>query len=247
MTDAPPNKRTALVTGASRGIGKSIAIRLAQQDTEVYGTATTEAGAQKISGFGQESSLNITGIACDVNSQEQVNTLRETIPGPLSILVNNAGITRDNLMMRMSEEDWEAVIDTNLRSVFRLCKLFMRDMIKQRWGRIINIASVVGSSGNPGQANYTASKAGVVGMSKSLALEIASRGVTVNTISPGFIETDMTSSINEAALSEITKRIPAARFGQADEVAALAAFLASPESAYITGENIQINGGLYMG
>ncbi len=237
----------AVVTGASRGIGHSIAVALAERGHQVFGTSTTAAGAEKITSFGCDNKLNLTGVALDVNNAGDLNTLREAVPGPVTVLVNNAGIARDNLLLRMSEQDWDDVIQTNLRACYRLSKLFLRDMIKQRHGRIINLSSVVAASGNAGQSNYCASKAGVIGLTKSLALEVASRNITVNAISPGFIATDMTATLKEKQSEQITARIPCGRFGQASEVAALAAFLVSDEAGYITGENIQINGGLYMG
>jgi 3-oxoacyl-[acyl-carrier protein] reductase len=239
--------KVALVTGASRGIGKAIALELASRGATVVGTATTEAGAQAVTAMlaphgGRGVVLNVTDVpACDA----LVDTLTKQ-SGGLHILVNNAGITRDNLAMRMKDEDWDAVLQTNLSAVFRLSRAVMRGMMKARWGRIINITSVVGSSGNPGQANYAAAKAGVAGMSRALARELGSRGVTVNCVAPGFIETDMTSALDEAQTSALLGQIPLGRLGSAADIAHAVAFLASPNASYITGTTLHVNGGMYM-
>ena len=239
--------KVALVTGASRGIGKAIALELASRGATVVGTATTEAGAQAVTAMlaphgGRGVVLNVTDVpACDA----LVETLTKQ-SGGLHILVNNAGSTRDNLAMRMKDEDWDAVLQTNLSAVFRLSRAVMRGMMKARWGRIINITSVVGSSGNPGQANYAAAKAGVAGMSRALARELGSRGVTVNCVAPGFIETDMTSALDEAQTSALLGQIPLGRLGSAADIAHAVAFLASPNASYITGTTLHVNGGMYM-
>jgi 3-oxoacyl-[acyl-carrier protein] reductase len=239
--------KVALVTGASRGIGKAIALELASRGATVVGTATTEAGAQAVTAMlaphgGRGVVLNVTDVpACDA----LVDTLTKQ-SGGLHILVNNAGITRDNLAMRMKDEDWDAVLQTNLSAVFRLSRAVMRGMMKARWGRIINITSVVGSSGNPGQANYAAAKAGVAGMSRALARELGSRGVTVNCVAPGFIETDMTSALDETQTSALLGQIPLGRLGSAADIAHAVAFLASPNASYITGTTLHVNGGMYM-
>ena len=239
--------KVALVTGASRGIGKAIALELATRGATVVGTATTEAGAQAVTEMlaphgGRGVVLNVTDVpACDA----LVDTLTKQ-SGGLHILVNNAGITRDNLAMRMKDEDWDAVLQTNLSAVFRLSRAVMRGMMKARWGRIINITSVVGSSGNPGQANYAAAKAGVSGMSRALARELGSRGVTVNCVAPGFIETDMTSTLDDTQTAALLGQIPLGRLGSAADIAHAVAFLASPNASYITGTTLHVNGGMYM-
>lgn len=247
MTDL--NGQIALVSGASRGIGKAIADALSRAGAQVVGTATSERGAESISAHFQEMGANGLGRVLDVNSNESIEALMSDLaagPGSPTILVNNAGITRDSLLMRMGEEDWQAVIDTNLRSVYRLSRAAVRPMVKARYGRIVNIASVVASMGNPGQCNYAAAKAGMIGFGKALALEVAQRGVTVNAVAPGFIETDMTADLSDSIKSTLLQRVPAARFGAVEEVAAAVTFLCSPAAAYITGETIHVNGGMYL-
>ncbi len=237
----------ALVTGASRGIGAAIADTLAAQGATVIGTATSEAGAKAIAD--RLAPHGGHGRVLDVSVAGQVEALIEAIGkeiGPLSILVNNAGITRDGLLMRMSDEDWQAILDTNLTSVYRSSKAAMRGMMKARKGRIINIASVIGVTGNAGQTNYAAAKAGIIAFSKSLAKEIGSRGVTVNVVAPGFIETDMTAALPEEVKKGLVGQIALARLGQATDIANAVAFLAGPGAGYITGETIHVNGGMYM-
>ena len=237
----------ALVTGASRGIGAAIADALAAQGATGVGTATSEAGAQAIAARLQARGGH--GRVLDVSQPGQIEDLVESIGkdiGPLSILVNNAGITRDGLLMRMRDEDWQAILDTNLTSVYRACKAAMRGMMKARKGRIINIASVIGVTGNAGQTNYAAAKAGIIAFSKSLAKEIGSRGVTVNVVAPGFIETDMTAVLPEEAKAALVGQIALGRLGQATDIADAVAFLAGPGAGYITGETLHVNGGMYM-
>lgn len=237
----------ALVTGASRGIGQAIATELAERGATVIGTATTEKGAESISAY--LSGYGGAGRVLDVCDAESIKELVSAVGkafAPVSILVNNAGITRDNLMMRMKDEEWDSVINTNLSAVFRVSKACLRGMMKQRKGRIINIASVVGLTGNPGQANYAAAKAGLLGFGKSLAREIGSRGITVNTIAPGFIDTDMTRALPDEQRDALLKEIALGRLGQAQEIAKAVAFLASGDAAYITGETLNVNGGMYM-
>lgn len=240
------NEQIALVTGASRGIGRAIAESLTAQGAYVIGTATSEKGAQAISDYlGQKGSgmvLNVT----DVDSVSAVISEIQKNHGGIDILVNNAGITKDNLLMRMKEEEWNDVLTTNLTSAFRTSKAVMRGMMKKRNGRIINIGSVVATTGNPGQTNYCAAKAGLVGFTKSLAKEIAARGVTVNAVAPGFIDTDMTQALTDEQKESIFSGIPAARLGKPEEIAAAVVFLASPAAAYITGETIHVNGGMSM-
>lgn len=238
--------QVALVTGASRGIGKAIAEQLAAQGVKVVGTATSDNGAAAISAYLGDAGM---GLRLDVTDAESVAEVLKAVDehyGQLDILVNNAGITKDNLLMRMKDEDWDIVLDTNLKSVFRLSKAVLRGMMKRRMGRIINISSVVGATGNPGQANYCAAKAGLSGFSKALAQEVAGRGITVNCVAPGFIDTDMTKALTEEQKQAIFANIPAARLGQPEEIAAAVVFLASPGAAYITGETIHVNGGLAM-
>jgi 3-oxoacyl-[acyl-carrier protein] reductase len=237
----------ALVTGASRGIGAAIADELAAQGARVIGTATTEAGAQAI--HARLAASGGAGRVLDVTAPGAIDALVDAIAaefGPVSILVNNAGITRDNLLMRMKEEDWQAILDTNLSSVFRSSKAVMRAMMKARKGRIINIASVIGVTGNAGQANYAAAKAGIIAFSKSLAKEIGSRGITVNVVAPGFIQTDMTKDLPEAAREALVGQIALGRLGEPADIARAVAFLAGPSAAYITGETLHVNGGMYM-
>ncbi|MCA1930712.1 3-oxoacyl-ACP reductase FabG [Rheinheimera sp.] len=238
--------QVALVTGASRGIGRAIAEQLAALGAKVVGTATTESGAAAISAYLGDKGL---GLVLNVGDTTSIEQCLETIKaqfGDIDILVNNAGITRDNLLMRMKEEEWFDIMQTNLTSVYRLSKAVLRSMMKKRHGRIISIGSVVGSMGNAGQTNYAAAKAGVLGFTKSLAKEVASRGITVNAIAPGFIDTDMTKELSDEQKEAIFSQVPANRLGQPEEIAAAVAFLASGPAAYITGETIHINGGMYM-
>ena len=239
----------ALVTGASRGIGQAIARALGAEGAIVIGTATSQAGADSISAALEADGIKGTGMVLDVADTDSVsNCLKQVneLFGAPDILVNNAGITRDNLLMMMKDEQWDDIINTNLGSVFRMSKAVIRAMMKKRNGRIINISSVVGATGNPGQTNYAASKAGLVGFSKSLAREIGSRSITVNTVAPGFIDTDMTRELPEEQRQALSAQIPLGRLGSAEEVAAAVVFLASPTAAYITGETIHVNGGMYM-
>ncbi|MBC3767847.1 3-oxoacyl-ACP reductase FabG [Neptunicella marina] len=239
--------KIALVTGASRGIGKAIAQALVAQGATVVGTATSENGAQAISEYLGDQGC---GLVLNVTNDSSMQTLLDDIKakyGDVDILVNNAGITRDNLLMRMKDDEWADIIQTNLTSIFKLSKAVLRGMMKKRHGRIINIGSVVGSAGNAGQTNYAAAKAGVIGFSKSMAREVASRGVTVNVVAPGFIDTDMTQSLTDEQKEAIFKDIPANRLGSPDEIAAAVAFLASDLAGYITGETLHVNGGMYMG
>src|SRR5450631_3289369 len=237
----------ALVTGASRGIGAAIAARLAGDGARVIGTATTEAGAMRIGESLARSGGR--GAVLDVASQPSIDALVgdiEAKEGAISILCNNAGITRDMLLLRMKSDDWDAVMQTNLASVFRLSKAVLRGMMKARKGRIISIASIVGLTGNPGQANYAAAKAGIIGFTKSLAREVGSRGITANVVAPGFIDTDMTRALNEAQRTGLSAQVPLGRLGQPADIAAAVAFLSSAEAAYITGETLHVNGGMYM-
>jgi len=240
--------QVALVTGASRGIGRAIALALAAKGFRVVGTATTEAGAAAI-GEALAAHDGCRGIVLDVTAGEAAGAAIDAVvrdSGALHVLVNNAGITRDTLSMRMKDDDWDAVLATNLTAVFRASRAALRPMMKQRYGRIVNITSVVGASGNPGQSNYAAAKAGVAGMTRSLAREVGSRGITVNCVAPGFIETDMTRSLTEAQSAALLAQIPLGRLGQASEVAQAVAFLASPEASYITGTELHVNGGMLM-
>jgi 3-oxoacyl-[acyl-carrier protein] reductase len=241
--------RIALVTGASRGIGRAVATALAQAGATVIGTATTEAGAQGIGAALEAAGLRGEGRVLDVADGAQIDALIGAIEqahGAVGILVNNAGITQDNLLLRMKDAEWDAVIDTNLKSVFRLSRAVLRGMMKARAGRIVNVTSVVGDSGNPGQVNYAAAKAGIAGLTRSLAREIGSRGITVNCIAPGFIDTDMTRALPAAARDGLLARIPLGRLGAPDDIAAAALFLAGPGGAYITGHTLHVNGGMYM-
>lgn len=241
--------RVCLVTGASRGIGAAIADALGAAGHTVVGTATTEAGAAAIAGRFAAKGVAGTGMALDVaatdTAEAVVGAIAERYGAPL-VLVNNAGITQDNIVLRMKDDEWSRVIDTNLNSIFRLSKAVLRAMTRARWGRIVNISSVVGSMGNAGQANYAASKAGMEGFTRALAREIGSRAITVNSVAPGFIDTDMTRALPEEQRARLAAQIPLARLGQADEIAATVAFLVSDGAAYITGETIHVNGGLYM-
>ena len=241
--------KVALVTGASRGIGQAIAVALGKAGAVVAGTATTEAGAAGISEYLRNEGVKGAGFKLNVNDVAQTEAVLGRIEaelGPVAILVNNAGITRDNLLLRMKDTEWDEIMDTNLKSVFRLSKLVLRPMMKARFGRIINITSVVGSMGNAGQVNYAAAKAGVVGFSKSLAREVGSRNITVNCIAPGFIDTDMTRGLPEEQKNALLAHVPLGRFGLAGEIAAAAAFLASEGAAYVTGNTLHVNGGMYM-
>ncbi len=243
------NDQLALVTGATRGIGKAIAIALGKAGARVVGTATKAEGAGQISAYLKAEGLKGHGLVLNVNDSAQVEEALKAVTaefGDPIILVNNAGITRDTLLLRMKEEDWSAVIDTDLTSVFRLSKACLRGMMKARHGRIINIASVVGATGNPGQANYCAAKAGIIGFTKSLAREVGSRNITVNTVAPGFIDTDMTRALTEEQRGAMLKQIPLDRLGAPEDIAQAVLFLASPGAGYITGETLHVNGGMHM-
>lgn len=239
----------ALVTGATRGIGQAIAAALGEAGATVVGTATSSAGAERITAALADKGIEGRGMALDVTDPAAVDELVKTISdayGAVTILVNNAGIARDNLLLRMKPEEWSQVIDTDLGSIYRLSRACLRGMMKARRGRIINIASVVGVAGNPGQANYSAAKAGMIGFAKSLAREVASRGITVNTVAPGFIDTDMTRTLPEAQRAGMLAQVPLARLGQPEDIAASVLFLASPQAGYITGETLHVNGGMLM-
>lgn len=239
----------ALVTGASRGIGRAIAIELGKKGAIVVGTATSDSGAEQITECLAREGMQGRGAILEVRDQAQVDALVESIEkayGPTTILVNNAGITRDNLAMRMKDDDWDAVLDTNLKAVFRLSKAVMRGMMKARFGRIINVTSVVGHSGNPGQSNYCAAKAGVAGMTKALARELGSRNITVNCVAPGFIDTDMTKVLEERQRESLIASIPLGRLGSPGDVASAVGFLASEAAGYVTGTTIHVNGGMHM-
>lgn len=246
MSDA----RLALVTGASRGIGKAIAENLGKAGFVVAGTATSQAGADKITESFAEVGIEGKGFVVNVSESESIDNLvkalKEVYGKTPEVLVNNAGITRDNLMMRMSDDEWDSILNTNLTSVFKLSKACLRGMMKARWGRIINIGSVVGTTGNPGQTNYSAAKAALIGFSKSLGKEIGARGITVNVVSPGFIDTDMTQALEDSQRETLSKTIPLNRLGQSEEIAAAVGFLASEGAGYITGETIHVNGGMNM-
>lgn len=240
---------TALITGASRGIGRAIALELGARGATVVGTATSEQGAREISETLASQDIRGSGMVLNVTSTDSIaaffKSMQDDVGDP-TVLVNNAGITRDNLLLRMKDEDWEAVVDTNLTAVFHMSKACLRSMMKARRGRIITITSVVGATGNPGQANYAATKAGVIGFTKSLAREVGSRGITVNAVAPGFIDTDMTRALSEEQRAGLLEQIPLGRLGDPRDVACAVAFLASREAAYITGETLHVNGGMYM-
>lgn len=241
--------KIALVTGASRGIGQAIALTLGKAGAVVIGTATTEQGAQAISAYMQVAGVKGEGLCLDVTDSSAVDATVSQIAekyGDIAILINNAGITRDNLLMRMKDEEWDAVMQTNLRPIFQLSKAVLRGMTKARWGRIINIASVVGAMGNPGQTNYAAAKAAIFGFTKSLAREVGSRNITVNSVAPGFIDTDMTRDLPEAVRDKLIENIALGRLGHAQEIADSVAFLASDKAAYITGNTLHVNGGMFM-
>jgi 3-oxoacyl-[acyl-carrier protein] reductase len=248
MSEVQMAGQVALVTGASRGIGRAIALELGRLGLKVIGTATTEAGAASI-GEALAGSAGSRGIKLDVNDGPGVDAAVDSIVkehGALHVLVNNAGITRDTLSMRMKDDDWDAVLDTNLKAVFRVSRAAIKPMMKQRYGRIVSITSVVGASGNAGQANYAAAKAGVAGMTRSLARELGSRGITVNCVAPGFIETDMTKALSETQTTALMAQIPLGRLGSAADIAHAVAFLASPHAGYITGSELHVNGGMFM-
>ena len=239
----------ALVTGATRGIGRAIALELGKRGARVVGTGTTAAGAKVIDAYLEEAGVTGRGLVLNVAEAGAVEACFKAVEaaeGTPSILVNNAGITRDGLLMRMSADDWQAVLDTDLSAVYRTCKAVMRGMMKARKGRIVNIASVIGVMGNAGQTNYAAAKAGMIGFSKSLAREVGSRNITVNVVAPGFIVTDMTDALGEAQKTSLLTQVPLGRLGSPDDIAAAVAFLAGPEAAYITGETLHVNGGMYM-
>jgi len=248
MNATPDAPRVALVTGATRGIGRAIAMALANDGLHVVGTATSETGAAKVN-EALSAHAGCKGIVLDVTDGAALDAAIAAIvqqQGGLHVLVNNAGITRDMLSMRLRDEDWDAVIDTNLKAVFRASRAAIKPMMKQRWGRIVNITSVVGAAGNPGQANYAAAKAGVAGMTRAMARELGSRNITVNCVAPGFIDTDMTRELPEAAKAALLAGIPLGRLGTAEEVAHAVTFLASPRAAYITGTELHVNGGMFM-
>jgi 3-oxoacyl-[acyl-carrier protein] reductase len=248
MTDVKFEGQVALVTGASRGIGAAIALELAQRGLKVIGTATTDAGAAKI-GQTLSAFTGCSGMTLDVNDAQAAEALIGSIVkehGGLQVLVNNAGITRDNLAMRMKDDEWDSVLDTNLKAVFRMSRAVMRTMMKQRYGRIISITSVVGASGNPGQANYAAAKAGVAGMTRALARELGSRNITVNCVAPGFIDTDMTASLPEDQHKALLVQIPLGQLGKPADIAHAVAYLASPQASYVTGQELHVNGGMFM-
>lgn len=244
------NGQIALVTGASRGIGQAIALELGKLGATVVGTATTDKGAQAISSYLEAAGIKGSGMTLNVNDSTQVESVLDTIAkqfgAAITILVNNAGITKDNLLARMSDDEWNDIISTNLTSVFKLSKGVMRGMMKARHGRIINISSVVGSMGNAGQSNYAASKAGMIGFSKSLAREVGSRNITVNCVAPGFIATDMTEELSQEQRDKLVEQVPLKRLGQVSDIAATVAFLAGPGAGYITGATLHVNGGMHM-
>lgn len=244
-----PDARVALVTGATRGIGKAIAEALTRQGMTVVGTATSDAGAATIDGHLKQLGNTGAGVCLDVTDGKAIDVVIADIQtrfGDVDVLVNNVGITRDNLLLRMKEDEWDAIMDTNLKSVYRLSKAVLRGMMKARHGRIINIGSVVGTSGNPGQANYAAAKAALIGFTKSLAQEVGSRGITVNCVAPGFVDTEMTRALAEAQRGKLLERIPLGRLGTPEDVAHAVAFLASDAAGYVTGATLHVNGGMYM-
>lgn len=241
--------KIVLVTGASRGIGRGVATRFGQLGATVIGTATSEDGAKKIGDYFKEHRIAGEGMMLNVTSQDSVDALISSVKekyNRVDVLVNNAAITKDNLFMRMKEDEWLDVINTNLNAIYRLSKSCIRDMVKSRWGRIITIGSVVGSTGNPGQSNYCAAKAGVIGFSKSLALEVGSRNITVNVVAPGFISTDMTNALSEEQRENIFQKIPMQKLGTIEDIASAVAFLASEDASYITGQTLHVNGGMFM-
>jgi 3-oxoacyl-[acyl-carrier protein] reductase len=249
MSQLPLSGQVALVTGASRGIGKAIALALGSAGAFVVGTATSDQGADSISAYLQDSGIQGAGRKLDVRQATEVNALVDDIAskqGTITLLVNNAGITKDNLLMRMKDEEWDDIIDTNLSSVFRVSKACLRGMMKARQGRIINIASVVGAMGNAGQTNYAAAKAGIMGFTRSLAREVGSRNITVNTVAPGFIDTDMTRALSEEQRGALVSEIPLGRMGEAEDIAGVVLFLASASAGYISGQTLHVNGGMYM-
>ncbi len=243
-------QKIALVTGASRGIGQAIAHKLAKSGAKVIGTATSDTGAEKISENFKAAGLDGIGMCLNVTDPESIESVLDSIKGEFrstpQILVNNAGVTRDNLLMRMKDDEWDTIMNTNLTSVFRLSKACLRGMMKAKWGRIVTIGSVVGTMGNPGQSNYSAAKAGLIGFSKSLAREIGSRGITVNVVAPGFIDTDMTKALNDEQRKVMLDQVPMVRLGSPEDIANAVGFLASDDAGYITGETINVNGGMHM-
>ena len=239
----------ALITGTSRGIGKAIALKLGKDGATVIGTATTDEGVKSISNYLNEAGIKGKGIILNVNDTDQINNLFTEIRkefGEVTILVNNAGITRDDLLVRMKDEKWDEVIGTNLKAIFRLSREVLRSMMMARAGRIINIASIVGSTGNAGQSNYAAAKAGILGLSKSLAREVGSRNITINCVAPGFVDTDMTRALSEKQQQDLLQHVPLKRLGEPEDIASAVAFLASPSAGYITGATLHVNGGMYM-
>lgn len=249
MTEGVLRDKVALVTGASRGIGQGISLALAREGANVIGTATTPAGAEQISAAFHKENLTGVGMVLNVTDQASIDKVISDIKtqiGPANILVNNAAVTRDNLFLRMKEDEWLEVIDTDLNAIYRMTKACIRDMFKKHWGRIINIGSVVGSIGNPGQANYCAAKAGIIGLSKSIALEVGSRNITVNTVAPGYVTTDMTNVLTDEQRETIFQRIPMQRIGSIEDIAAAVIFLASPGAGYITGQTLHVSGGMFM-
>lgn len=244
------SEKIAIVTGASRGIGQAVAFELGKMGATVIGTATSDKGADAISDFFAKYEIKGKGMKLDVSNQESIDAVLKDVTdefGTPTILVNNAGITRDNLLMRMKEDEWQSIMDTNLTSVFRMSKAVLRGMMKAKFGRIINISSVVGATGNPGQTNYSAAKAGMVGFTKSMAREVGSRGITVNAVAPGFIDTDMTRELPDEQKEALLSSIPLGRLGRPAEIAAAVVFLATDAGGYITGETLHVNGGMHMG